>query len=174
MMKKEIMEWIKTIILSVIIALMITTFITPTVVAEYSMRPTLNENDFLILNRFLYQHSTPERGDIIVFKTDLKTPEGDSKALIKRIIALPGDEIVIEDGKVFVNGELQKENYILEPYTRGNIKMVVPDGKVFVMGDNREYSLDSRSKILGLVDMDNIIGKAVVRLFPFNKMGFLY
>lgn len=172
-MKKEIVEWIKTIILSLVIGLIITTFIKPTIVKNYSMVPTLDENNFLMVNRFLYKQGKPHRGDIIVFKSPLKTATGKEKLLIKRVIALPNEEIVISDGKVYINGELLEEPYLESPYTNGDIDMVIPEGKIFAMGDNRGNSLDSRDDVLGLVDIDDIIGKAFLRLYPFNRVGLL-
>lgn len=172
-MKKEILEWIKTIILSLIIALIITTFVKPTIVKNYSMVPTLDENNFLIVNRLLYKQGTPSRGDIIVFKSPLKTETGKDKLLIKRVIALPGEEIVISEGEVFINGEKLQEPYLVDDYTIGEVNRLIPEGKIFAMGDNRNNSLDSRDDVLGLVDMDDIIGKAFLRLYPFNRIGFL-
>lgn len=172
-MRKEIVEWIKTIVLSLVIALIITTFVKPTIVKNYSMSPTLDENDFLLINRLLYKCSTPRIGDIIVFKSHLKTSTGGDKLLIKRVIACPNDKIVIEDGKVYVNGKLLEEDYLGEVYTDGKINMVVPEGKIFVMGDNRGNSLDSRDTAVGLIDIKDIMGKAFIRLFPFNKIGFV-
>jgi signal peptidase I len=172
-MKKEILEWIKTIVLSLVIALIITTFIKPTIVKNYSMVPTLDENNFLIVNRLLYNQGTPNRGDIVVFKSPLKTETGKNKLLIKRVIALPGEEILISDGEVLINGEKLQEPYLVEDYTIGEVKRMIPEGKFFAMGDNRNNSLDSRDDVLGLVDMDDIIGKAFLRLYPFNRIGFL-
>lgn len=172
-MKKEILEWIKTIILSLVIALVITTFIKPTIVKNYSMIPTLDENNFLIVNRLLYNLGTPKRGDIVVFKSPLKTTTGKDKLLIKRVIALPGEEITISNGDVYINGQHLEEPYLVDTYTEGNIDMIIPEGKIFAMGDNRRNSLDSRDDILGPIDMDDIVGKAFLRLYPFNRMGFL-
>lgn len=170
-MAKEIFEWVKTIIISVIIALFITAFIRPTLVKGHSMYPTLEPNNCLIINKIPYMLHEPQRGDIVVFKSHLKAIDGDEKDLIKRVIAVEGDKLVIKDGKVFVNGKEMKENYINGNYTSGNIDIVVPEGKVFVMGDNRPNSLDSRSPDVGLVDVDDIRGKVLVRLFPFNEIG---
>lgn len=172
-MKDEVLEWVKTIVVSLVIALVITTFIKPTIVKNYSMSPTLEENDFLIINRFLYKRGTPERGDIVVFRSNLKTETGKQKLLIKRVIALPGDEIIIADGKIYLNGSELEEDYIKNDYTMGEVDLVVPENEIFVMGDNRSNSLDSRDGILGLVDFNAIMGKATVRLFPFNRIGLL-
>ncbi len=173
MMKDEMVEWVQTIVVSLVIALIITTFIKPTIVKNCSMSPTLEENDFLIINRFLYNRGTPERGDIVVFRSNLKTETGRQKLLIKRVIAIPGDEIVIKDGKIYLNGSKLEENYIESEYTMGDIDLVIPENEVFVMGDNRSNSLDSRDGILGLVDFNTIMGKAFIRLFPFSRIGLL-
>lgn len=170
-MKKEIFEWVKTIVISVIIALMITMFIRPTLVKGHSMYPTLEPNNYLIINKIPYMIHEPERGDIVVFKSSLKTLNGKEKDLIKRVIAVEGDELVVNDGKTYLNGEEIKENYINENYTGGEVDIKVPKGQVFVMGDNRGNSLDSRDERVGTVEVRTIRGKVLVRLFPFNKIG---
>ncbi len=166
-------EWAKTIVISLVIALLITTFIKPTIVKNFSMSPTLEENDFLIINRFLYKRGEPKRGDIVVFRSNLRTETGKQKLLIKRIIAIPGDKIEITEGEIYINGSKLEENYVADEYTMGDIDLTVPENEIFVMGDNRGNSLDSRDGILGLVDFDTVIGKAFVRIFPFNKVGLL-
>ena len=173
-MKKEIIEWIKVIAISCIIAFIITIFVKPTIVKQYSMSPTLNNNDFLLINRLLYTRGTPERGDIIVFRSNIKTDSGRDKLLIKRVIALPGEKITIHDGLVYINDNLLEEEYLQDVFTSGQIDLVVPKNKLFTMGDNRGNSLDSRDSALGLVDNEQIIGKAFLRLYPFNKLGYLY
>lgn len=172
-MKQEIMEWVKTILISLLIALVITTFIKPTIVKNHSMQHTLEENDFLMINRLLYRQGEPHEGDIIVFKSPLMTATGQEKLLIKRIIGLPGDEIIIQDGRVYINGDLLEEPYLEDSYTLGDVNMVIPQGQMFVMGDNRNNSLDSRDQMLGLVDEEDIVGKAFLRLYPFNRFGWL-
>jgi len=172
-MKQEIMEWVKTILLSIIIALLITTFVKPTIVKNHSMTYTLEENDFLMINRLLYRRSEPQERDIIVFQSPLLTASGDEKLLIKRVIALPGDELTIREGDVYINGELLEEDYIRDDFTIGDIQMTIPEGNLFVMGDNRSNSLDSRDGVLGLVEEEDIVGKAFFRLYPFNRFGFL-
>lgn len=170
-MTKEILEWIKTIVVSVVIALVITTFIRPTLVKGHSMYPTLEPNNYLIINKIPYMIHEPERGDIVVFKSHLKTFDGKEKDLIKRVIAVEGDTLEIKDGDIYVNGEKIHENYINGDYTSGDIKIEVGKGEVFVMGDNRGNSLDSRDPRVGPVDINTIRGKVLVRLFPFNEIG---
>ncbi len=102
------------------------------------MEPTLYENNYIFLSKQSYKIGEPDRGDIIVFHTNLTTWEGEEKLLIKRVIGLPGDKITIVDGQVFINEELQEEDYIFEGYTSGNVEdFEVPEGELFVMGDNR-------------------------------------
>jgi len=169
--KKEIIEWGKVIITALVFAFIITQFIRPTLVRGESMYPTLVENDYLIINRMAYKLGKPKDGDIIVFKTDLLQDNGKQKDLVKRVIATEGQHIKIEDSKVYVDDKLLDEPYIHDNYTSGDIDMIIPEGEVFAMGDNREKSLDSRYEEVGLVNEKDIMGKVMIRLFPFNKIG---
>lgn len=181
-MKKEIIEWIKSIVIALVLALAITSFISGTKVYGSSMNPTLNHNDFLII----FKSKDISHGDIVIVKTNLEiNPEdltglnfiskwkmGKTKSLIKRVIALEGDSLVIKNGEVFLNGEKLEESYINEGDTFGNIVIdKIPKGKLFVMGDNRGRSLDSRSEEIGLVDIEDVSGKAVFQIYPFSKLG---
>lgn len=169
---KEIKEWIKDIVVAIIIAVLILQFIKPTFVRETSMLPTLQEFNFLFLSKQSYRFGEPKHGDIIVFHTALRTETGDEKMLIKRVIGLPGDTIDIADGKVSIDGEVQDEPYTFEDYTSGEVKdLVIPDDYLFVMGDNRQHSIDSRDPTVGLVKIDDVYGKAVFRVYPFNEIG---
>ena len=164
--KKELIEWIKVIATALVFA-----FIRPTLVRGKSMYPTLVENDYLIINRMAYKIGEPKDGDIIVFKTNLLQDDGKPKDLVKRVIATEGQHIKIEDSKVYVDDKLLDEPYIHDNYTSGDIDLIVPEGEVFAMGDNREKSLDSRYEQVGLVKEKDIMGKVMIRLFPFNKIG---
>lgn len=169
---KELKEWIKDIVIAVVVALIILQFIKPTFVRETSMLPTLEEYNFLFLSKQAYRIGEPERGDIIVFHTGLKTIDGSEKMLIKRVIGLPGDTITIEEGVVTINGEAQDEPYTMDGYTSGYVKdLVVPDDSLFVMGDNRQNSIDSRDPSVGMIKIDDVYGKAVFRLYPFDEIG---
>lgn len=170
-LKKEIIDWIKTIAISLVLAFLIVQVIKPTIVSGESMYPTLNDRDYLILNRLSYKFGEIERGDIIVFKTNLKQDNGKEKDLIKRVIAIPGDHLVIENSKVYINDELIDEPYIHNAYTSGDIDIVIPENKIFAMGDNRENSKDSRSEDVGLVDENDILGEVMVRLLPISNIG---
>ena len=173
-MKQNILEWTKTIAISIIIALIITTFVRPTLVMQYSMHPTIEEHDYLLVNKIAYKFKKIKFGDIIVFESQLKTEEGKNKQLIKRVIGLPGDVLEIKDGVVYRNGEALEEPYINGDYTSGSLGATeIPESKLFVMGDNRPSSVDSRSSEVGTVSEDNVMGKVLIRLYPFNKIGFV-
>lgn len=167
-------EWIKDISIALIIGAIILFFIMPTVVREHSMENTLFENDYLFVGRQHYRllGKPYERGDIIVFKSELLLPNGKEKLLVKRVIAVPGDRVEIKDGLVILNGEALEEKYTKDGYTNGSMdEIVVPEGTVFVLGDNRQNSADSRDPRIGCIDMTTVKGKALIRLFPFNKIG---
>ena len=167
-------EWIKDIVIALVVGLLILQLVKPTIIKEHSMLPTLNENDYIFISKQSYRFHEPERGDIIVFHTDLVQANGDEKLLIKRIIGLPGDEIAITGGAVYLNGELYEEDYTLDGYTASTMDPVtVPEDSLFVMGDNRQNSTDSRAEAVGFLDEDLIVGKAFFRLYPFNEIGAL-
>lgn len=171
--KKEIFEWFKIFALAIVFAFIITQFIKPTLVRGESMYSTLEEGDYLIINRMSYKFKEPERGDIIVFKSDLQQEDGSSKDLVKRVIGVSGDTVKIKNSKVYVNGEELVEPYINDEVTKGDIDTVVPENSVFVLGDNREISLDSRYDSVGFIDDSDILGKVFIRLYPFNRIELL-
>ena len=172
--KSSIVEWILVFGLAIILAFVITLFIKPTVVRWDSMLPTLHENDYLIINKIGYKVGEPKNGDVIVFKSDLEQNDGTNKDLVKRIIGIEGDRIIIKDGKVYVNDKLLNETYLSQGMdTKGDIDLVVPQGKLFVLGDNREVSLDSRYEQVGLVDISDVEGKVLIRLYPFNDISLI-
>lgn len=171
----EAFAWIRDIIIAIVIAFVISQFITPTIVQEHSMDDTLHNNDYLILWKMAYRSSEPSYGDIVVFKSSLLDDNGKEKLLIKRVVAKSGDTIAVKDGYVYRNGKQLMETYTKDGYTNGGIdETVVPDGKLFLLGDNRIVSIDSRDPSVGFVDEDLLVGKAVLRLYPFSKMGGLY
>lgn len=168
---KELLGWIRDILIAVAIAAVILAFFKPIIIQQQSMEPNFYSGDYVITSRQAYNiFGDPQRGDIIVFKSDLYTDEGEAKNLIKRIIGLPGDTVEIIDGEVYLNGEMLNEEYIKEPGLSGEMEAVtVPEGELFVMGDNRRVSQDSRSGAVGTISQDTIVGKVVVRVYPFSQ-----
>ncbi|MBQ9963794.1 MAG: signal peptidase I [Clostridia bacterium] len=166
-----IYEWVEIITAALIAIVLIFTFVFRLVdVDGTSMLNTLHDKERLILSSLPY---TPTRGDIVV------VDQGDNKQpLIKRVIGLAGDTVAIDEetGEVYLNGEVLNEPYVDVPTAMEMMvgEITVPEGNVFVMGDNRAagHSLDSRT--FGCIDEDRLIGKAVFRLTPFNRMGGLY
>lgn len=165
------------ILIAVCLAAAVLYFIRPTIVKQTSMEDTLHENDYMIMYRLAYKNHDPERGDIIIFQSSLVNEDsGKGKLLIKRVIGLPGDEIMIRDGMVYINGEAYPESYLKDGYTPafeippegGTYK--VPAGSYYCLGDNRVGSVDSRRNEVGVVKREVIKGKVVIRLFPFNKI----
>ena len=174
---REVFTWVRDIAIAVAIALVISYFVTPTIVQEHSMEDTLHNNDYLILNKAAYKFGgEPQYGDIVVFKSNIVNEQnGEDKLLIKRVIAKGGDTVSISNGVVYRNGEALDEPYTKDGYTNGGMdETVVPEGKLFLCGDNRLVSLDSRSSEVGFVDESAVIGKAVFRLFPFSDFGGIY
>ncbi|ATW26244.1 signal peptidase I [Candidatus Formimonas warabiya] len=163
-----IWEYLKSFLLAVIIALIIRTYLFQiTEVYGQSMYPTLHDHDRLFTNRIIYTIAKPDRGDIVI----LDAPDRPGTFYVKRAIALAGDRLKITGGIVYVNGEKQDEPYINGNFTEGDIDTVVPPGTVFVMGDNRGNSHDSRSPDVSYIPVDDIEGKAVFRIWPFDKFG---
>lgn len=174
-LKKELIEWVATIAAAFAIAFLINMFGGLAIVDGSSMDTTLHDKDILL--RVAYRTHIPERGDIIAFEVDSPHPRliyqklGRKKALVKRVIGIPGDKIVISDGQVFRNGEKLAEPYIHGTKTIIDTDIVVPPDHFFVMGDNREISHDSRYSDVGCISVEKVIGKTDIRLFPFNKFG---
>lgn len=168
-MMKEILEWVKTIALALVIAAIISVFARPSLVIGPSMEPTLQSYDLLLMERVTLLTQLPNRGDIIIFKSELKLNSFMKKNLIKRVIGVAGDHIQILGGEVYLNDKLLEEPYIT-PITTGNVDVVVPEDSVFVLGDNRPNSTDSRFDTVSFVNKSQIKGKAYIRLFPFNNI----
>ena len=134
-----------------------------------SMVPTLEVGDRVLVNKFIYRFTEPEPGQVVVFKS-VDNPNED---LIKRVVGLPGDEIAVRDGTLFVNGESQKEPYVNKAVPDNSFysPTKVPEGNVFVMGDNRTNSADSR--FFGPLPKENIEGEAFLRFWPPGRIGLL-
>ncbi len=166
----EIFAWGKDIAVAVLAAILIILFVVqPVKVEGTSMLPRLVDQERIFINRFIYHFSEIHRGDIVVFRY----PKDSTKSFIKRVIGLPGEEIRIEAGQVFVDGLPLIESYVdpqyLDHASFGPER--VPAGSYFVLGDHRNSSNDSRS--WGYVPMENVYGKAIFRYWPISRVGAL-
>nr|WP_234885161.1 signal peptidase I [Clostridium tarantellae] len=156
---------IKFLVLSILMIFIINKFVIfIAYIPSGSMNPTLIEGDNLIISKI---YTKINRGDIIVFNH-----ESNENMLIKRVIGLPGDFIEIKKGKVYINNSLLEENYVKFPEDTNNIFKVPKDNYLF-LGDNRKDSFDSRKWTYPYVCKKDIVGKAIFRFYPFNKIGFL-
>ncbi len=174
--KNGAMEWIRSIVVALFLALLIMHFVTPTIVKQHSMEPNFHTDDYLFVNKQAYKlfKGTPELGDVIVFKSSMLLEDGTTKLLIKRVIGVPGNIVSIHDGKVYVDGEMLDDSYTKDQLTNGTIESIeVPDDMVFCLGDNRLVSQDSRSAVVGLIPYDKIVGKVFFRLFPLEHAGMI-
>ncbi|MFC5863418.1 signal peptidase I [Acidicapsa dinghuensis] len=160
--------WVRDLFFAALASVLIITFLyQPVRVEGTSMLPRLVDQDRLFINKFVYHFTAIERDDVVVFHY----PRDPSKSYIKRVIALPGDHLRIDDGQVFVNGKAIKEPYVPPAYRdeRSLEPMVIPPDEYFVMGDHRSISSDSRE--FGPVQRDLIYGKAEFVYWPTQDVG---
>jgi signal peptidase I len=162
--------WLRDLILSLAISAFIIVFIyQPVKVEGTSMMPSLEDQERIFVNKFVYRWEPIQRGDIVVFRY----PRDTSKSYIKRVIGVAGDHIRIENGQVYVNGDALDEDYVPADYAdaRSYSEIVVPRNSFFVLGDHRTMSNDSRD--FGPVNERYIYGKAVFGYWPMEKLGRL-
>jgi signal peptidase I len=163
--------WLRDISISVVASFLIVTFLyQPVRVEGTSMQPGLRDQDRLFIDKFFFRFEKISRGDVVVFRY----PRDPEKSYIKRIIALPGDSIFIEHGRVFVNNQPIDELYVPRRYrdSRSMAELIIPPGEYFVMGDHRSISSDSRD--FGPVPHDLIYGKATFIYWPADNMGVVH
>lgn len=163
--KNEWIEWIKAIIIAIVITFGLKTFIISTSVVEgESMAPTLNDGDRIIFNKLIYLIGEPDRGDVVIIQRTLKN-------YVKRVIALPGEKIEMKNHILYIDDQQYDQSFIAESARKhtGNFGPIeVPDDQYFVMGDNRAVSKDSRNG-LGFIEKDSIIGRSEVIFYPFSE-----
>lgn len=166
--KSSLGIWIRDLIISLAISAFIIIFIyQPVKVEGTSMMPSLDDQERIFVNKFVYRLEPIERGDVVVFRY----PRDPSKSYIKRVIGMAGDRIRIDGGQVYVNDQALEEDYVPPAYTdaRSYPDMVVPPNCYFVLGDHRSMSNDSRD--FGPVNQSFIYGKAVFGYWPMDKLG---
>ncbi|HLR68066.1 signal peptidase I [Virgibacillus alimentarius] len=163
--KNEWVEWIKAIVIAIVIAFLLRNFVFATSIVDGdSMAPTLENGERVVFNKFSYLIGDPEHGDIVI----IQRPQ---KNYVKRIIGLPGETIEIVNHDIYINGKKYEENFVNKEakMLTGNFGPIkIPEGSYFVMGDNRAISKDSRNG-LGFISRDDIIGRSEFIIFPFNE-----
>ena len=181
---RTLLEWVLVAVCALAMALLIRVFLMQAYyIPSSSMEATLHKDDRVLVNKLSYRFGDVGRGDVIVFTKPDNAP-GEINDFIKRVIALPGDTISFSDGQVLIDGEPYSEPYVGSNRTFVNGRLMdcandppsvdhclVPEGTVFVMGDNREGSTDSRT--FGPIDVDSIVGRAFIKLWPLGAVGFL-
>lgn len=170
-----IFDFLQSIVVVMAIMVMIYLFImSPQEISGASMETNFHNGEFILTNKIEYKFTDPKRGDIVIFKS----PRNKEIDYIKRVIALPGETIRLSNSIFFINGKKVDEPYLAPgTYTFGgsflieNTDFVVPKGKYFVVGDNRPHSSDSRE--FGPIAKEDFIGKALLRYWPFSRMGLI-
>ena len=173
-LKREAKEWLHSIVVALLLTLVIRTYVVQAFkIPSGSMRPTLLEGDKLFVNKYVYRFEAPKRGDIIVFRY----PSDPKKDFIKRLAGFGGETVEIRDGKVTIDGKALDDPasfgkftyYNHDPFGGPNESVRIPEGAYYVLGDNSANSTDSR--FWGFVPKRNVLGKAVFRWWPPNRMG---
>lgn len=164
---RGILDIFETIAITVILFLLINFVSARVRVDGFSMLPTLEEGEFIFVNKLAYKFEEPERGDIIVFHYP---PDPKRQDLIKRVIGVPGDVIQVRAGSVYINGNQLVEPYIAETPTYQG-EWVVPANNLFVLGDNRNDSSDSH--VWGLLPVEQVVGKSIFIYWPFDQLKMI-
>ena len=169
---KEILSTIAYLAVIFVLTFLFITFIAQrTEVSGSSMEPTLQDGDSLLVDKLSYRFIDPHRYDIVIFPYQY----GTKQYFIKRVIALPGETVRVDyDGKIYVDGAALEENYgaevIMDP-GRAATEITLGEDEYFVMGDNRNHSMDSRDVSVGNIHKKDILGRALIRIFPFSSFG---
>ena len=165
-LKSIVTELLESIIPAILIAIILNLFIVqPTKVRGESMEPTLHTDEYLLVEKISYRLHEPRRGDVVVFKY----PRDEQENFIKRVIAIPGDMVEIDSGRVSINGQPIVEPYLLQLPRESMPLTEIPEGKLFVLGDNRLNSNDSRA--FGMVSMGEVLGRAWLRYWPIDQFN---
>jgi len=171
--RKTVLENIRLVAIALTIAIVVRLFIAePRFIPSPSMVPTLAVGDRLLIDKISYHLHPPTRGDIVVFAPPPQLQEygyRSSQAFIKRVIGLPGQQVQVSQGRVYVDGKPLVETYILEAPQYDMPPVTVPAGQLFVMGDNRNDSNDSH--VWGFLPIENVIGRAALRFWPLDQVG---
>ena len=160
-LKNSFLEYIKVIIITVLVTYSVLYFVQVSRVVGSSMEPSYQNGNIILVDKFFYKRSEPEVNDIVVVEYPVSDNENQ---IIKRVVGIGGDHIEVKDNHLYRNGEMIEEDYILETMDTEDFSYDIPEGKIFVLGDNRNISVDSR--MIGYVDFeDDVIGKVFFKVF---------
>jgi signal peptidase I len=172
--KKEVWDWSKALIVALIIVLLLKTYVFQlSTVKHQSMQPTLYENEWVFINKIVYEFGSPKRGDIVILK-DPSEDDTHKDHLVKRIVGMPGDTLEIRNGQLYINGELQVEPYTDVAIEDGDFGPVTVSPKhYFVMGDNRHMGGSKDSRAFNEVPRSSIEGRGDLILWPITRWAKL-
>lgn len=166
--RSALLEFVETVLFTLLIYILVRTFLFENYrVVGRSMEPTLEDGQYLVVNKMVYRLHEPQRGDIVVFHD----PRNGDRKLIKRVIGLPGEILEIKNGRVYINEQRLNESYIPNLGSSSRPPGPIPDDCYFVMGDNRNNSSDSRS--WGPLPREKIVGKAWLTYWPPSRWGLI-
>ncbi len=173
-LKKELMEWIRSIGITVFVGVIIIMVARPSLIFGASMEPNFHDREVVLVEKVSYVLDQPQKNDVVIVKSDIPLFENTNieplkafhRRIIKRVVGLPGDHVVITNNSVYVNDQLQNADFTKDGITTGEVNLVVPPNQIFVLGDNRIISNDSR--LLGCIEYKDIAGKVYLRFMPFT------
>jgi len=175
-----ILEFVQSIVLALSVFVLLYLFVAqPNQVKGSSMEPNFTDGEYLLTDKLTYQFSTPQRGDVVVFKApSTEACAEDECEYIKRIIGLPGDTVMVQGNKVYLNGQLLDQKVIPEDFVtvagsfcQEGVEVTVPEGQYLVFGDNRSHSRDGRE--FGPINKELILGRAFFRYWPVKSIGLV-
>lgn len=167
-LRESISEYFKLILIAAVLAIALRSLVVEgRIVPSESMLPAIHIGDYIMVNKVVYHFEEPQRGDVVIFHPPDKLNLDDD--LIKRLVALPGDQVEVKDGLLYVNGQSQQEPYLNDEMHYNFGPVVVPPDSYFVMGDNRNNSFDSHRWNAWLT-RDHLIGKALCIYWPFSRI----
>ena len=175
-----ILEFVQSIVLALSVFVILYLFVAqPNEVKGSSMVPNFMDGEFLLTDKVSYRMSDPKRGDVVVFKAPPSEPcSEDECEYIKRIVGMPGDRVLVEDGHVYVNGQMLPEGFLPEglgtqpgAYSLEGVEKLIPEGYYLCFGDNRAHSRDSRE--FGPILVESIVGRAFFKYWPLQELGLV-
>ena len=175
-----LLEFIQSIVLALSVFVLVYLFVAqPNEVNGRSMEPNFLDKEYLLTDKLSYQFGDPSRGDVVIFKAPAsESCSAEGCEYIKRVIGMPGDKVMIQNGSVYLNGELLDQSFLpdgimteVEEYMQEGIEVIVPEGQYLCFGDNRGNSRDGRA--FGPIKRDSIVGKAFFKYWPIGSIGLV-